>query len=257
MKQLFAPIMCVCFFATAAQAQKTKGSHSINGLFGLAYASDIALESEMGRGFTGVGYQYTTKKNWYIGTDAQYTRNTVNAPLYNNHNMQGGDMYTCVTPSGMGFFVVQPGMAQSVNVVTSDKVFKTPAEKQPAMIDPLEISRLNVMLNAGKRWQKGRNTLEAGLTFMGAFYNQEIVKTNTQQQAIECRTISTGQTFRTMFDVTTVAVETKRSFWAGGGFHARYQYNISKHFSAGMQLLTSMSTEGIFVQAAPRVIMNF
>jgi hypothetical protein len=260
MKKLI-PLVCLCLLAVAAQAQRNQrksGSHSFNLNYGFAYASDVSHEQEMRRGFTGFGYQYTTKKNWYIGADMQYTSNNVNDPnLGQTFKYGNGDMYACPTPrGGIGYFFAPAAMLQSASIITSNNVYKVPADQQNVAMQDLQATRVNLMINAGRRWDFGRGQLETGLTLMGTFYNRESYKHDMRQQAIPCRSNATGQEFQAMFNVSSFDVVNQRSFWMGGGLHARYNYNISSRIGIGMQVLASASTEGLFAQAAPRIVMN-
>ncbi len=101
-------LLIACLFFQIAQGQYGKARHSFQVQTGFAYASDLAYEEEMNRHFQGVGYQYTTKSNWYVGTDVQYHRNQLNSDRLLPLQMQGeGALYACTIPGawdGTGYF---------------------------------------------------------------------------------------------------------------------------------------------------------
>jgi hypothetical protein len=260
MKQLFIQSMCLCLLTVTAQAQRPARTHTFNVQYGFAYASDVAAVSDMHRSFTGIGYQYTSPRNWYLGADVQYGRQAVANSHGNtlmNHQLSGNQLYTCQQPgNGMGFFMVSPSMLESVRVVTNGKVYQTPDAERSMIAQRLATSRLNLMLHGGRRWQWGRSQMEAGLTVTGNFYNREVAKSSSSRQAISCQVISTGQVFQNMFDVTTLDIANHRQFFAGGGLHARYQYQLSPMIGLGVQVLASMSPQGLLAQAAPRLLVS-
>ncbi len=147
-------------------------------------------------------------------------------------------------------------MQASVSIITNGNVTKTGSNQVPIQTQALEASRLNFMLHAGRRWYAGGGVIEAGITVTGTFYNRDVVSSSMQQQSIACRSLTTGEVYNTMFDVTTFGIVNERTFWAGAGLHARYQYPVSKSISFGIQVLSSMSTEGILLQAAPRMVIS-
>lgn len=261
MKKLFIQFVCIFIIVATAQAQGKKSSHSFNTQYGFAYASDISLTTETNRFFKGLGYQYTTKSKWYIGTDIQYNRSSAVEHAQDPFRMQGSSVaYTCKVPGingAMGFFFADPAMLQNISVVTNDKIYATKQEERVITQRPLTASRLNILLHVGRRWQMGRSQIEAGVSITGTFFSREVIKSDRQQQAIGCKEIGTGRLFNSMFDVTSVYIKNQQHFWAGGGLHARYQYNINKKVGVGVEVLTSASVEGLLAQVSPRLVFNF
>jgi hypothetical protein len=257
MKQLLSQLACMFVLAVTAQAQSLKGAHSLNVQYGLTYASDLSNEKLMNTGMKGFGYQYTSKKNWYVGTDVQFYRSSLSNSGRRGFGMSDDDIVYACNYSGTGFFVAPETVMRNLSVITNDKVYRSSNKQAVALQRPLEASRLNVMLHAGRRWQMGKSRLEAGLTFAGSFISQETEKTRTRQQAIGCSNNNTGQQQDIMFNVVNLDVVKNTHSLISGGVHARYQYNLNRRFGIGVQVMTFMNTEGLALQAAPRMVMNF
>lgn len=257
----FATLLIACVLFQTTQAQQLKTRHSFQVQTGFAYASDLGYEEEMKRSFQGLGYQYTTKNNWYFGTEVQYHRNQLNSSRLMPLQLRSdNNTYSLRMPGAMndmGYFTLPAALQSSASVITNANVFKTQPNQLPTPTQSLQASRLNIMFHSGKRWQAGKGIIEAGVTLTGTFYNRDVILSKTQQQTIALRSLTTGEAFNSIVEVTTLGIENEQTFWAGAGFHARYQYPVSKNISLGVQLLSSMSVEGIVLQAAPRMVIGF
>jgi hypothetical protein len=260
MKRVFGFLLSIFCFKYVS-AQRSQLSHSIRIEKGFANTSDLGYEEEMSRSFQGLGYRYKTRGDWYIGTEVQYHQNTLNSSRLLPLQLQGeGTLYACRVPGGeneTGYFFVPESMQSSVNIITNNNVYKSQQDQLPFQTQSLRATRLNFMLHGGKSWEVGRGVIEAGVTITSTFYNRDIVVSSRQQQAISCRSLTTGELYNTMFDVTTFKIVDEKTTWIGAGVHARYQYPVTKNLSVGLQLLSSASVEGLLLQAAPYMAFGF
>lgn len=103
----------------------------------------------MKRSFQGMGYQYTTKSDWYIGTEVQFHHNKLNSNRLLPLEMQErGTLYACRVPGGSnetGYFVVPQSMQTSVEVITNNNVYKSEMPKLPQTSQSLYASRLELV----------------------------------------------------------------------------------------------------------------
>ena len=260
MKRVFGFLLSIFFFKYAS-SQQSQSNHSIRIEKGFANTSDLGYEEEMSRSFQGLGYRFKTKNDWYLGTEAQYHHNTLNSSRLLPLQLQGqGILYACRIPASeneTGYFFVPESMQSSINIITNNNVYKSEPDQLPFQIQSLKATRLNFMLHGGKSWEVGRGVIEAGVTLTGTFYSRDIVVSSRQQQAISCRSFTTGELYNTMFDVTTFKIVDEKTTWIGAGVHARYQYPVTKNISVGLQLLSSASEEGLLLQAAPYMAFWF
>lgn len=260
MKRVFGFLLLIFCFKHAS-AQRSQSNHSIRIEKGFANTSDLGYEEEMSRSFQGLGYRYKTKGDWYFGTEAQYHHNTLNTSRLLPLQLQGqGTLYACRIPGSenqTGYFFVPESMQSSVDIITNNNVYKSQQNQLPFQTQSLKATRLNFMLHGGKSWEVGRGVIEAGVTITGTFYSRDIVVSSRQQQVISCRSLTTGELYNTMFDVTTFKIVDEKTTWIGAGVHARYQYPVMKNLSVGLQLLSSASEEGLLLQAAPYMAFEF
>lgn len=260
MKHSIVAFIC-CFFLCVASAQNKISKHAFFLGSGFAYASDLAYEEDMHRPFQSFSYQFTPIDNWYFGAELQYHTNQLN----NNRRLapvqieDEGIIYACrlTGSTEMGFFLQPKSMQTSVSIITNADVFKAGFSQMPVFSEQLASNRLNVMLHSGRRWNTRNGNFEAGITLTGTLYNRDIFKSATQQQAIPCRSLTTGEVYNTMFYVTSYSIANEKLFWLGAGLHVRYQYPITHHISVGVQLFSSLSQKGVLSQAAPQVVINF
>lgn len=156
------------FVATPCFSQATKQltrqpQHSINIHYGFNYAADVELDEDRKQRIPGIGYQYTNKGNWYLGADFQYDRNK--RPNYYLDPMSADGFYSYISksiPGGIGYFTAFNPLVANYSIITSDSIFKTPADKYP-VITRLQSERYNLYLHGGKRWQKIRISWKQGL----------------------------------------------------------------------------------------------
>jgi len=261
-KHLISSFIC-CLFVFAASAQNRNPKHQFFLGSGFAYASDVAYEEDMHRPFQFFSYQFRPKDKWYFGAELQYQ---TNGQLNNNRRLapiqieDAGLWYACRLPGSsneMGFFLQPTSMQTSVSIVTSPSVFKAGFNQMAMFSEELTSNRVNLMLNTGRVWHVGKGNIEAGVNLTGTIYNRDVFKSATQVQPIPCRSLTTGEVFNTMFNVTSYRVVNEKTFWLGAGLHACYQYPITHNITVGLQLSSSMSFNGILLQAAPRVAIGF
>lgn len=262
MKNILTCIVC-CLFVQLVVAQNKNPKHQFLIGSGFAYASDVGYEEDMHRPFQSFSYQFMPKDKWYFGAELQYQ---TNGQLNNNRRLAPMQMedeglwYACRLPGSgndLGFFMQPTSMQPSVSIVTSPSVFKAGFNQMAMFSQKLTSNRVNFMLHAGRKWSLGKGNIKAGITVTGTLYNRDVFKSSTQEQAILCRSISTGELYNTMFTVTSYKLVNEQTTWLGAGFHAGYQYPLTPKISVGIQFLSSMSVNGVLLQAAPQVSVGF
>ena len=246
-------------FSLVAQLPKkslVKPKYSFNIHYAFTYVSDVELESDMKQQLPGIGYQYNTKKNWYFGIDFQYGVNR--RPDFYLQPLDGLSFYTyrsSIIPGGVGYFI-RPQFIDDENfLITSDTIFKTPLADYP-FNSRLFSERYNIFIHVGKKWEKRKHVLEAGLSAQGTFFRSVIPLTFSEFAPIPA-ILKADNSFYYYLDGVSTALRTRRErFEPGIGLHARYQYAIKPCISLGIQTVASANAEGVLFQISPRIVYN-
>lgn len=230
--------------------------HSVNAHYAFSHAADVALDDDRKQQFPGLGYQFTTRKNWYVGADIQYARNRL--PNYALDPLSADGFYTYLSnqiPGGVGYFTRLDYTPPTYIILTSDSIFRTPADQYPVLSN-LYSERLNLFVHFGKRWVKNKNQIEFGFTLQGTFFNSSEAITDFKFLPIITYDSTTGFGFQ-YDDGARYAQRLERSRFAlGAGLHVRYTYQLSQRIGAGLQVMANGSAEGLFVQVSPRMVYN-
>lgn len=257
--QALALFIFVVFLSHSTIAQlptksAVKSQHSFNIHYAFTYAADVELDDERQQRLPGIGYQYTNKKSWYFGIDFQY--GVIKRPDYYLEPLDGYPFYTyrsAAIPGGVGYFI-RPQFIEDVNVlITSDSIFKTPLSKYP-FNSKLFSERYNVFVNVGKKWQKGKGVIEAGVSLQGTYF-RSVIPLNYSVFSPIPAIFKNGNIPYYYFDGVSTAIRTVRErFVPGIGLHARYQYAIKPCFLLGIQTVATGSEEGFLLQISPRIV---
>lgn len=238
------------------QKQPHRSQHSVNAHYAFSYAADVGLEDDWKQRLAGLGYQFTTKRNWYVGVDFQYDRNK--RPNYNLNPLSSDGFYTYLSnqiPGGIGYFTKLDYTPPSYVILTSDSIFRTPLDKYPSL-SKLNSERYNLFIHFGRRWEKKRNQLEAGLTLHGTFFRSFEAFTGAEFLPIITYNSRTGIGFL-YTDGVRYAQRVERSrFVPGAGLHLRYNYQLNHRLGIGLQTMANGSVEGLFVQVTPRLVYS-
>ncbi len=108
--------------------------HSVNVHYAFSHAADVALDDDRKQQIPGLGYQFTTRKNWYVGADIQYARNRL--PNYALDPLSADGFYTYLSnqiPGGVGYFTRLDYTPPTYIILTSDSIFRTPADQYPVL----------------------------------------------------------------------------------------------------------------------------
>lgn len=245
-----------CFSQAPLQTAR-QPQHSINIHYGFNYAADVELDEDRKQRIPGIGYQYTNKRNWYIGADFQYDRNK--RADYFLDPMSTDGFYTYLSqkiPGGTGYFTAVNSLAANYSIITSDSIFKTPVDKYP-VTKRLQSERYNLYLHGGKRWEKSKSRLEAGITLHGTFFRSFTAINNAKELPVPVTEKSTGSTFEYLDGIRYTERVEKSRFVPGAGLHIRYNYQLAPSWQIGLQGVASAGVEGLFLQAAPKLVYSF
>lgn len=250
---LFFPFSSV---AQLPQKKLVKAQHSFNMHYAFTYAADVELDDDRKQRLPGIGYQYNTKKNWYFGVDFQYGVNK--RPDFYLEPLDGYPFYTyrsATIPGGVGYFI-RPPFIEDVNVlITSDTIFKTPLADYP-FNSRLFSERYNLYVHVGKKWEKRKSVIEAGLSAQGTFF-RSVIPLNYSLFSPIPAIFKNGNIPYYYFDGVSTALRTRRErFVPGIGLHTRYQYAFKPCFSLGIQTVASVSEEGFLLQVSPRIVYS-
>lgn len=252
-------LAAACLVGTGLWAQRDtakarRPQHSLNVHYAFSYASDVSFDIDRGQRLPGIGYQYTSPKNWYIGIDVQYDQNRRPDYLLPATSPDGFYTYRSrLVPGGIGYFVAPQNLANFSEIITSDTIFKTPLADYPAVRN-LVSRRLNVFLHAGRRWQRRKSQWEAGFTIQASHYQSVAALTSSVFVPIPASERVTDNVFFYLDGVTYLNGQQRNEFRPGAGLHLRYQLQLGKQWWVGVQALATASGGGVFAQAAPRLI---
>lgn len=264
MRAISPTILCViCLLACSFQGfsqlktiNPSRPQHSVNVHYAFSHAADVARDEDCKQQFPGIGYQFTTRKNWYVGADVQYARNRL--PNYALNPLSADGFYTYVSnqiPGGVGYFTRLNYTPPTYVILTSDSIFRTPSDQYPVLSN-LYTERLNLFVHFGKRWVKNRNQFELGFTLQGTFFSSSEAVTDAKFLPIITYDTTTGFGFQYDDGARYLEKLERNRFVPGAGLHVRYTYQLSKSIGAGLQVMANGSVEGLFVQVSPRLVYN-
>lgn len=251
-------LIFVLFLSNSTNAQAPsqkikKPQHTVNVHYAFTYASDVELNRDRNQHLLGIGYQYTNSRNWYFGVDMQY--NKKKRPDYYLEPTDENGFFTYISstiPGGVGYFT-RSNSIEDVNIlITSDSIFKTPLSDYP-VIKNLFSERYNLYLNAGKKWEKGKNSIETGVSLQGTFFRSFVPIDNSVFSPIPA-IFKNGNFPYFYFDGVRNTSRTERTrFVPAGGVHFRYSYQLKPRLWLGLHTLASASEEGFVFQLSPRI----